>query len=351
VGSNRGQITEPHWLGSGGVLFTVVQPSDDVPKEDIVYVGPGGTSKVIRAQTDGLYGIEVSPTSGTAAYLILDGVSDRALLEFVDQKGITKPSVTLPWIPDGMRWSGDDLYLAHSGRTSAGVSSTILVFKQGRLSPADSWPEAPLPTTSSLTPSAIGGRPPQVTEGDPKKTLEAFASTLELPVTVVGTSRPSIGIVTPPIKAGETEDVQAGIVSTDVGAISLSPDSGAVAYISQGILMVRELIPVNKQLLMDARDAAARTEALNKVKQVGLAVLMYAGDNDDNYPPNQGFADSVSPYLKNNSLLNGYNYVFNGGNATDVENPASTMLGFLDCPGGRAVVYADGHAKFVANPK
>ena len=54
--------------------------------------------------------------------------------------------------------------------------------------------------------------------------------------------------------------------------------------------------------------------------------------------------------MKNRDLMNDFNYTFKGGDLANVEDPANTELGFVVGPGGRAVVYVDGHAKWVANP-
>ena len=101
-----------------------------------------------------------------------------------------------------------------------------------------------------------------------------------------------------------------------------------------------------------ARSAAERTVLLSNAKQVGLAFLLYASDMDDEFPANGAdWQEQIMPYLKNRDIMSGFVYSFKGGNATNVESPASTELGYISGAGGRAVVYVDGHAKWIPDPK
>ena len=78
---------------------------------------------------------------------------------------------------------------------------------------------------------------------------------------------------------------------------------------------------------------------------------MYSNDYDDNYVSNAGnWQNQIEPYIKNMEMLDGFNLTFPGGSALSVENPAETVMGFLEGPGGRAVAYADGHVRWIPNP-
>lgn len=148
------------------------------------------------------------------------------------------------------------------------------------------------------------------------------------------------------VRGGKPEDV--GIVSTDGTQPLLSPTNDAVAYVDQGSAMVRLLAPVSREAYDEALANAARREALNKAKQVGLGILMYASDMDDVYPGQDvDLRQRIGPYLKNDRLFDGFTYVFQGGALTDIEKPAETVLGYVPGPGGRAIVYTDGHAKWI----
>ncbi len=140
-------------------------------------------------------------------------------------------------------------------------------------------------------------------------------------------------------------------MTTDGTRGDLSPKLNAVQYESQGNLMVRPITIVSLEALKRARFVALKVKLLNQAKQIGLAIIMNSGDNNDMYPSNQGnWQAGISPYLMDPSVMNGFNYTFGGGSATAIESPATTEMGYFDGPGGRAVVYTDGHAKWVPNP-
>ena len=102
------------------------------------------------------------------------------------------------------------------------------------------------------------------------------------------------------------------------------------------------LFPVFAQARSKARQAAG----LSNGKQLGLAILMYAQDYDETYPTPDGINGKLAPYLKNESLFQGFTYTFGGGSMSGVERPAETEMGFVTGPGGRAVIFADGHVKW-----
>jgi prepilin-type processing-associated H-X9-DG protein len=150
-----------------------------------------------------------------------------------------------------------------------------------------------------------------------------------------------------PVK--HSPDNQAGLVTSDGFNGSLSPSLEAVAYSHQGTAMVRQIVQVPKSAFYQARDAAMRSLAINKAKQVGLALTMLANDHDDVLPGKDGWQDKILPYVLNKGMIDGFNYTFGGGPESGIDKPADTMLGFVNGPGGRAVVYADGHVKWVPN--
>ncbi len=131
----------------------------------------------------------------------------------------------------------------------------------------------------------------------------------------------------------------------------LLPNASTVAYVAKGRLYSVELAKADLKLFEAARDAAARTAALSRAKQVALAVMLYLTDHDDNFPDPSGFPGSIQQYLGGNeSLLDGFVYTFAGGNANSIASPATTELGYITVSGGRCVAYSDGHAKYVPDP-
>ena len=116
---------------------------------------------------------------------------------------------------------------------------------------------------------------------------------------------------------------------------------------------------------------------MTNLKQLGLAVMMFAQDHDERLPSADKWTDEIMPYLKNENLLKcptakdlACAYALNkriaGKSLAQIPNPAATVLIFestkgarnyadametLDPKGrhngGNNFVYADGHAKWV----
>jgi len=75
--------------------------------------------------------------------------------------------------------------------------------------------------------------------------------------------------------------------------------------------------------------------------------MMYAQDYDEVLPSGDGLQDTILPYLKMADILKGFQFTYNGPSELGkIEKPNETVLGFISGPGGRAVLYADGHARW-----
>ena len=127
----------------------------------------------------------------------------------------------------------------------------------------------------------------------------------------------------------------------------MEPKGRSIAYVDNGALLLRDIRPFDHDLAEKMKIEALKAEALSQAKQVGLALMIYAADMDDVLPTGENFVGRLLPYLKNRQMLDGFNYTYSGGPVSQLKDPASTELGFTNGPGGRAVVYADGHAKWI----
>jgi len=136
-----------------------------------------------------------------------------------------------------------------------------------------------------------------------------------------------------------------GIVTSDGTCATISPRNDAVAYLSGQSAFIRSLVKLKRSDYEVAMAEADRQKAMRTAKQVGLALAMYSGDADDAFPPGGDIRDSVSPYIKNRSMLDGFTYTYGGGTVSG--NPSTTELGYVPTIGGRMVVYADGSVKFL----
>lgn len=131
------------------------------------------------------------------------------------------------------------------------------------------------------------------------------------------------------------------------------------------------LFPVFAQAKMCSKCLSS----LSNVKQLGLAELVYAGDNGERFTSRDLWMDAMDPYIKNPSIFHrpglpkgAWGYAFNGSldRAKSPQNPdrvpliyesvnpaknASDLVTSLPSPGlhnGRDdIVYADGHVKAI----
>jgi len=149
-----------------------------------------------------------------------------------------------------------------------------------------------------------------------------------------------------PVQAGDTD--KAAVLDAFVENVEVSPDGQRVAYTHHGMTLVRDLIEIQRAMFEQMRDAARRTAAMSNAKQVALAAMLFASDNDDRLPSNkEDIQKLLLPYLRNQSIFDGFVYTFAGGFTQDIELPSRTELGHISMPGGRIVAYVDGHVKWV----
>ena len=134
------------------------------------------------------------------------------------------------------------------------------------------------------------------------------------------------------------------------GIVTFSPKGDYVVYQDAGSLLVRDIQPIDPNAAQKLAMNELKKQLLHKVKEVGLGFIMYGGDNDDVFPGQEGWEDKLKPYLRNSDSIRDFNYLYRGGDVSKLDNPATTELGFMVGPGGRAVVYMDGHAKWIPNP-
>jgi hypothetical protein len=145
--------------------------------------------------------------------------------------------------------------------------------------------------------------------------------------------------------AAKTEQPRV-LIAAGAENAQILPRGDVVVYHAQGSLWAAPLLRIDKAMYVAMREAAERAVILSNAKQLGLAVMMYAQDYDETFPGPDGINAKLTPYLKNASLFDGLSYTYGGGSISAVEKPAETELGYVTGPGGRAVIYADGHVKW-----
>jgi hypothetical protein len=123
-----------------------------------------------------------------------------------------------------------------------------------------------------------------------------------------------------------------------------------VVYQSQGAAWVVPLLRMDKAAITTAYQKAKIAVVINRAKQIGLALAMHAQDWDQALPgPDE--VSKLLPYLPPQDVfdfLSGLNYTYPGGKLPADVHPAQVELGWYNGPGGRALIYADGHVVWKA---
>jgi prepilin-type processing-associated H-X9-DG protein len=74
---------------------------------------------------------------------------------------------------------------------------------------------------------------------------------------------------------------------------------------------------------------------------------MYAQDADETLPgAGADLPTLLEPYVKNRAVFEGLVYTFPGGSLADVPEPAKAQMGYVPAPGGRILLFVDGHVRF-----
>jgi hypothetical protein len=142
------------------------------------------------------------------------------------------------------------------------------------------------------------------------------------------------------VGAEKTEYPRA-LVAVDAPDGQLLPRGDTVLYASSGAVWVRPLVRLPRDLFINERREAEKAVCLSNGKQVAIALIMYSADYDDALPPADGSMDVILPYLKTSQLLEHFHYTFRGTKAEPTDE-----FGYVEGPGGRAVVFGDGHVEW-----
>ncbi|MDR3688998.1 MAG: hypothetical protein P4L46_06430 [Fimbriimonas sp.] len=358
VKESQGSINEMQWLtGSSQLLVvaTLVTPNDpNRQRTSLFRIQTNGTvvplapiSQLVR------YEVSVSPYRPEAAYIeyplqnqrseaqiadtpspVRSSAEDIGTIRFVNSTGGLGPSVSMPGANDSLFWSKNgQIYALGFTRDPVTKRSKRLWYMYNR-------------STRKFESSTTPPDSAEVRHEELSPEIVAESLRPKMSVKKVGVNAPTVIL-----EAFEAKDAEPAIVSTDGSDGTLSPKLNAVSYETQGSVMVREMVKVPLEAYKNARLAAIRTKLINQAKQVALGLIMYAGDYDDNGLSNQGnWQSQLEPYLRDTSLTDGFNYTFGGGNMGNIADPANTIMGYIEGPGGRAVAYADGHVRWIPNP-
>jgi prepilin-type processing-associated H-X9-DG protein len=133
-------------------------------------------------------------------------------------------------------------------------------------------------------------------------------------------------------------------VNADASWSQLSPKGDSVLFISNRSAWVAPIVKIPRSAYNDLMKQAAISDA----KMVGVAISMYVQDYDEKFPLTEQMSGGVvQPYIKDDAVTEGFNYLYPGDGLADIKKPGETAMGYISGPGGRAFVYVDGHVKWV----
>lgn len=274
------------------------------------------------------------------------------------------PSRAVPPAGYKTQFSSADVFWSEDGAAPYVAATTWFVTepsvrprKQVRV---DRW-FALNPRTAALSP--LAEKPEGLAKSGASKVAPAANPPLRLAQTTVAAKKGDNTETLRPLwleATGETSDPKddeaprALVAAHGQGGFVLA-DGSAVLYVSGGALYAVPLLRVDKTAFLQARRAAQRAATLSNAKQIAIALHMYAQDYDEVFPPAGGdTAGQIGPYLKNASVFNnpatgqpGFVFTLRGNGAlAGIAAPAETVIGHVSGPGGRAIVYADGHVRW-----
>jgi hypothetical protein len=256
----------------------------------------------------------------------------KSVVFAVRANGSTGPATETPSRgPSRVEWTDDGApYLLHyrRGESSRGTAYA-LDLASGRVTQL-----AQVPTRKRRDPSSEPPRP------DPG--LQYYQSTISQGGVEKG-MRPLWLETTDPTNRGRA------LISPDAAIPAhLSSKTDAVVYIEKRSAWLAPIVRVS----LAAYEDLSREALLKDAKTIGTAISMYSQDYDDRFPLPERFAvGAVEPYVRDAATMQGFDYHYPGDTLKDIQNPGETAMGYLPGSGGRAVVYADGKARWVPNPK
>lgn len=316
------------WTPDGKSAYTIVtEMTDTGPQWQCLAVN--AEARTVRTVASGGRGDSGGSSADFAGYDSLPIVWTEWGPHSIGQRvGVPKPDRSLQWF----EWGGEaDVHDASWVRTAAGHWAAFLPGTDVRFI-FDPAAAQPVQVRGELKLSETPDRAPGIAAR-----LRAHALSNQ------GTAAATQGLWI----ETDSDPPERVLVATDVLQHFVADDWTWIAYRRGDGLYVHDVELVDPELIRQARESAARTKSLMQAKQVGTAVQIFAVDHDERLPTRAEFEEAIKPYLKNDDLLKSFVYLLDGQNRNNIEDLAGTELGYVTIKGGRAVVYADGHAKII----
>ena len=124
----------------------------------------------------------------------------------------------------------------------------------------------------------------------------------------------------------------------------VAPSGDAALYLAQGSVWVTPLQRMPRALFCNCRPRAASKRLKYRAWTLGQAVRMWSAAHKGMLPmPEQALA-ALQSLMPSESLYAGFRYVWTGGALPANARPTETVVAEIIGPGGKAVIFADGHS-------
>ncbi len=316
-------------------------------------------------------GLVVSPSQPLAYVSVNEdtetksGPPFRTSLRAYTPRGF-RPPVSLPdgafgltWMSDGKTVYSDTMVVIVQGKLKLRKQLTLVNLETGEVTQPEKLPAIPASEKAKKAPSmreswaidvAAANASLQNSAGKPQP-----ASALWL--RAAGTAKKEAA----PAPAQGSVAADSLLIATHARLETqlATENTAAVLFTRDGSLCATPIFRLPARALEDALRGIQRTATMSNAKQIGIALMMYSQDYDENLPlPGSGVQDAAGPYLKNPSVFanpgtgeNGFVYSYQGPTGVgQIGQPATTQLGFVSGPGGRAIIWADGHVTWEDTP-
>jgi hypothetical protein len=255
--------------------------------------------------------------------------------------------------PEGRRTSRNYLTLIDLETGSVTHPAKLPTFQDDKTipSPYAGWTAGPVTTNVTV----------QGPLGQVQETTAVWVRGVEKPAAVAGkTSTESVGATTATsVNKAFVADALLVATNAKMEGYLVNQDKGAVLFTRDGSLCAAPIFRVSRIAFEQGIRGVQRGMAMTNAKQVGLGILQYAQDYDENFPkPGSGLVKKLQPYLKSDSVFKnpatgepGFVYTYTGATAmAEIDLVAETQLGYITGPGGKAVIWADGHVTWQDDP-
>lgn len=119
-----------------------------------------------------------------------------------------------------------------------------------------------------------------------------------------------------------------------------------VAFVSNGVLFTRKIAEFSLAQYGKWRDEDIKQDAIARADRIASGFLAFARKNDGAILSSGGYESAILEYLVGPEDFKGFTLVTRATNLSQIADRKSTVLGYVETPVGRAVIYADQHSEW-----